>query len=454
MNQIIQKLKTREVLAYALTTAAGLGTTLCTSFISGYWTDVVGISAAAVGVIMLFARIFDGVTDVVMGAIIDKTHTKYGKAKPWLLIGSIGLIISSTLIFYTPDLPATGKIIYASIMYILVFAIFGTMTGVATPTLVNLMTTDTNDRFKLGSWFFAMMFLTSMLLSFGLNVITALGGGQKGYFEFALLCNIIAAVILVFCWFNIKERHGQEVMEKREKVTVKEFLATIFGNKYFLLVTGIYFLNNVSSGVIAGSTYYYVVYILKDINAFAILNIASYLPCIIGTLIGPSLGKKIGICRLVVIGNIITAIAYAAMLFNPGNTLYITVCIAIGSFANGPACAVLSPFNAMAADYGEYKHGVARPAVYSAGTSVGTKVGVGVGGVVFSFILAATGFDGMAETQTALANTGIISSYVIAPVVAMLLFVVLVIPFFKLEKEYPTISEELKRRHTASNVLE
>lgn len=443
-----QKLRNREVLGYSLINVAAIGMTVCSSFLQGFWTDVVGISAATVAVILLAARIFDGVSDIFMGAIIDKTHTKNGKAKPWVLIGSIGLILSSTLVFYVPTgLPMTGKVIYSAVMYFLVFAIFGTMVNVASPTLVNLITTDTEDRFKLGSWFFSMMFIVGLALSFGLNIVTAFGGGAHGYLMMALICNSVAIISLIFAWLSIKERNGQEVLEKQEKVSVKEFLATIFDNKYFLLVTGIYFLNNISAGVIAGSTYYYVAYILNDFGFFAILNIASYLPCIVGTFLGPKLAEKFGVCRVVVVGNIITAIAYLAILLNPTNVPFITACIAIGSFANGPACAVLAPFNAMAADYGEYKHGVARPAVYSAGTSVGTKLGVGVGGMLFSVVLAVTGFDGLADIQPAIANTGIIVSYVVTPAVAMLLFDLLVLPFFKLEKEYPMINEELKKRH-------
>lgn len=448
-----QKLLNREVLGYSLINVATIGLTVCNSFLQGFWTDVVGISAATVAVILLVARIFDGVSDIFMGAIIDKTHTKNGKAKPWVLIGCVGLILASTFIYYVPtSLPMTGKVIYSTIMYFLVYVLFGTMVNVASPTLVNLITTDTEDRFKLGSWYFSMMFIVGLALSFGLNLVTAFGGGSHGYLMMSLICNVVAVLGLLFSWFTVKERNGQEVLEKQEKVSVKDFLATIFDNKYFLLVTGIYFLNNISAGVIAGSTYYYVAYILKDFGFFAVLNIASYLPCIVGTFIGPKLAEKFGVCRIVVVGNIITAIAYLAILLHPANVPFITVCISIGSFANGPACAVLAPFNAMAADYGEYKHGVARPAVYSAGTSVGTKIGVGVGGMLFSIVLAATGFDGLAEIQSAIVNTGIIVSYVVTPAAAMLLFDLLVLPFFKLEKEYPRISEELMKRHAKREV--
>lgn len=447
MNEKRQALKTREVLAYACTNIVTMGTILISSFISGYWTDIVGIAAATVGMIMLVARIFDGVSDIIMGVIIDKTHTKYGKAKPWFLIGAAGLMVCSTLIFSTPDISMGGKIAYAAVMYCMVTAVFATMTSVAAPTLVNLMTTDTNERFKLGSWFFSMMFLVSMILGFGLNVILALGGGQAGYFKFALICNGIAAVTMIFCWFNIKERHGQEVIEKKEKISVKDFLATIFSNKYFLLVTGMYFITNIANGFSGGAMYYYVMYVLENPTAFGVLSMAGYGACIIGTLIAPSIGRRVGVTKLVLIGNFITIVCYLAMLANPSNLTYITVLLCIGSFTNGPACSVLSPYNAMAADYGEYKTGVARPAVYSAGTSVGTKLGMGIGGVMFSFILAAIGYNGMAEVQSSATITGITLSYYIVPTVMMVINTLLTVPFIKFEREYEGIRTELETRH-------
>ena len=441
-------LKNREIFAYACTSVVPMGSILVTSFISGYWTDVVGISIAVVGMIMLLSRIFDGVSDIIMGLIIDKTHTKYGKAKPWLLIGAVGVMVTSTFIFNTPNIAMTGKIVYAGVMYCLIFAVFGTMTGVACPTLINLMTTDQNDRFKMGSWYFSMMFLASMILGFGLNVITALGGGQSAYFKVALLCNVVAALLMVYVWCTIKERQGQEVLEKQKKVTVKDFLTTIFRNKFFLLVTAMYLVTNISSGVVGGAMYYYVMYVMQNPTAFGVLSMASYGACVLGTLVAPTIGNKVGVTKLVIISNLLTAAAYFIILINPSNLMWVAVWMTIGSFTNGPACAVLAPYNAMAADYGEYKTGVARPAVYSAGTSVGTKVGVGLGGVLFSFLLAFAGYDGMAEIQPTTALTCMTFSYIVIPAICMLVNNILTVPFFKLERQTEEISKTLAERHS------
>lgn len=439
-----KRLSNREVLAYALTSAAGLGGILVTSFISGYWTDYVGISIAVVGTIMLLCRVIDGISDLIMGVIIDKTHTKYGKAKPWLMIGAVGNMICSSLIFKTPDFSMTGKIIYGTVLYILVFAVFGTMSGVASPTLVNLITTDEHDRFKLGSWAFSALFIVEMLVGFGLNVAVALG--NDGFFKLSLIANGISAIILVFCWFNIKERHGQEEL-RREKVTLKEFFVTLFNNKYFLLVTIVYLLTNISAGVAMGATFYYVIYILKNPAAFGLLSVVSYVPCIISTALGPIYSKKFGILKLVIVCNIFTIIPGTLCIVAPDKMLYVMVMTAIASFFNGPMCAILSPLNAMAADYGEYKNGIARPAVYSSGTSVGTKIGMGIGTAIAAFILAVVGFDGMAEVQNGTVNVAIVLVYFGIPELMLAIETFLLVPFKKLFGEYDEITVELKKRH-------
>lgn len=442
------KLKAREVFGYSIITVATCGTILLSSFISGYWTDVVGFSAGTVAAILMFSRVFDGFSDLIMGAIIDKTHTRFGKAKPWLVIGCIGLIFSTTIIFATPNISMIGKIIFAAIAYNLACSVFATMTGVAAPTLINLMTTDTNDRFKLGSRYFTIMFLVTTILGFGLDAVYAFGGGQQGYLKFAILCNIVAAIALVYTSCTVKERNEQKVEQKVERVKVKEFIATIFGNKYFLLVALIYFTTNIMAGAVGGSTFYYVIYILKNPTAFGILTAVSYGSLMAGTFVAPWLGNKIGVTKLVIIGNIIAAIVNTLIILRPADIVWTSVFMGLSCFANGPASAVLAPYNAMAADYGEYTTGVARPAVYSAGTSVGTKLGAGVGGAMAAMLLQFAGYNGALEVQTALVNNVIIFTYVLIPTIIYIAVAVLVIPFKKLENDNEMISAELARRHS------
>ena len=446
MSDLNKKLTTRSFLAYAMIPVAGMGSTICASFLSGYWTDVVGISAAVVGIIMLVSRLLDGVSDILMGAIIDKTNTRQGKAKPWVIVGSIGITVVSILLFTTPNLSSSGKIIYGAVLYVLLYAVFGTMCGVASPALVNLMTTDTTERFKLSAWKFASMFIVMLGMSFGLTIITGFGGGQAGYTKFILLCSVVAIAGTIFCFVNIKEHQGQTVVEKKEKVSLLEFLKTIFGNKYFLLTMGIYFSVNFANGAFAGCMYYYVMYVMKNPTAFAVLNIATYVPCILASIVGPQIGQKIGVTKMVIICNVLMIIAIALIIFNPTNLVYVGILFALSGLFNGPACAVLDLYNAMAVDYGAYTTGVARPAVYSAGTSVGIKIGTGLGGAVFSFVLAAIGFNGLADVQTPAVENGIVISFIAAYVIAYVLYTLLVIPFAKLEKEYPAMSEELQKR--------
>ena len=447
MKKIKNEVGAFETFAYGICPLAAVGTTICSSYLSTFWTNVVGIPIAVVGVILLGARIFDGITDVVVGELIDKTNTRFGKAKPWLLAGQIGVLLSTLLLFLVPQMSMQGRTVYSTVFYILNVCIFGTMASVAAPTLVNLMTMNPQKRYQLGSMNFVVMFGVSMVASFLINLVEPLGGGQKGWINIVLLCSVIAVICIMICWNGIHERTGQKIEKKKDKIEAVEVVKAIVGNKYYIYVTGMYFFTNVSSGVVAAVTVYYALYILHSTAAFTVLMVASYLPCMAGTALAPWLSKRFGISRLVVGGNIITAAAYLAMLIAPENLMMLTVFTAIGSFANGPACAVLSPYCAMAADYGEYKTGVSRPGIYSGAASMGTKIGMGIGGAVAAGILAAAGFDGMAEVQTGAALTAIIFCYVVTPAAVMVINTFLCIPFFRLEKEHEKIiAANLERR--------
>ena len=121
------------------------------NYINIYYTDNVGISMGAVGMILMITKITDGVTDIVMGMIVDRTHTKLGKARPWVLAGGAGLAISIMMLFNCPgSLPGWFKVAFCALFYFLANPIFGTMTSVACGTMNNLLTADSKKRSVLG----------------------------------------------------------------------------------------------------------------------------------------------------------------------------------------------------------------------------------------------------------------------------------------------------------------
>lgn len=447
-----KRLSRFEVIAYALTTATGLGNMLCMTYLSSFWTDVLGISAATVGTILLLSRIFDGFTDIIMGNIIDNTNSKHGKAKPWLFVGSIGIFVTSIVLFSVPNsMGMTQKVVISFIVYTIMSVIFATMSGIACAALNNLITTDINDRVRLGSLYFVFYFALTILLSFGIVLIDPLGGGQGAWIKLCIIVGIISLICVTISWKGITERVHHKA-EKKKEGNFKEIIYEMTHNKYFFYTMGIYMCINIYNAMVLGVGVYYALYIMKDVKAFTILTIASYAPCLLGTAVTPTFVQKFGLGRVVFIGNALTIAGYALIAVNPRNIIWASIFIAIGGFGSGAISANINPFCAMAADYGEYKLGKAMPGVYSGACSFGTKVGSALGGAAYGFILAAAGYNGLAETQTTSAQAAIIGCYALAPAILTVAILLLSIPFTKLEKEYPHIIDELTKRRESKEV--
>src|SRR5699024_7419069 len=167
--------------------------TFIASFLTIYLTDTVGISVGIIGTIVLLAQLFDGLTDLFMGSIIDNTNSKMGKARPWIFWTApiLGLLIFA--LFNVPSvLNGTGRIVYVSIVYILVSAVFYTANNVAYSSFTSFMTTDPKERVSLGSFrFIFAVFAVLFINSFTIVFVEKFGDGQTGWTRVALLYGIL-----------------------------------------------------------------------------------------------------------------------------------------------------------------------------------------------------------------------------------------------------------------------
>lgn len=188
-----KRLSKKEIISYGMASpAVNIGALICGSFLPMYFTDIAGIPAAAVGMIFLVARIFDGISDILMGVLIDKTKTKMGKAKPWILVGGLFSGFSAALLFNVPHIGTTGMIIYGTVLYFVFTGIFNTMTGVGVSTSVALITDNVADRTALGASFQTIQSMTSLVISMSaMPLVTVFGGGQKGWTVFMILAVLL-----------------------------------------------------------------------------------------------------------------------------------------------------------------------------------------------------------------------------------------------------------------------
>lgn len=439
------RLSKKEIISYGMASpAVNIGALICSSFLSMYFTDIAGIPAAAVGMIFLIARIFDGITDIIMGIIIDKTKTKMGKAKPWILVGGLFSGFSAALLFNVPKIGTTGMIIYGTVLYFIFTGIFNTMTGVGVSTSVALITDNMEDRTALGASFQTIQCVTSLIISVSaVPFVTMFGGGQKGWTVFLILALLVGYVFLYVFMKNTKERHYVEA-KKGEKIGLGVSLKALFTNQYFLCTTGIGLLLNLQLAMVGSTGIYYANLVLKNPVIFSLMSVAMYAPKFFGIPLCVPIMNKFGARNVTIAGLLVVAAGMGSILFAPKSVTVVFIALLLKGLGTCPLLASFNVYTSAAADYGRYKTKLPLQSIYFSGTSFGNKVGAGLGGAVLGGLLAFVGYNGLAETQTVMALTGIKYIYVFGAIVPCILMILLLLPLGKLEKMRPEIEDGLR----------
>ena len=438
------KLGLGEKVSYGFGNLAGnLLLTTANTFISFFYTDVAGIAVATVGFILLAGRFLDGVADLTMGVIVDKTKTKHGKARPWLLWLAIPYAVSLILMFTAPDLSSNGKIAYAFVTYIFGMLMF---TGTATPynVLSALISQDQNDRSQLSSFRSMFGFLGALILSvITMPLVKSFGDGKKGWLIVAIIYGIASTVMYIMCFKNTKERVTAPIEES--SFSIKDGLKTLLKNKYWAILVVSIIVIFISAGL-GGVNIYYAQYVLGDPNLVGVIGTASFLPIIAGSFLAAPVLKKFGKRNTALGGIILTIVGSLPMVIAPTDITMIIVGLVIKGL--GSAGFLVSAF-AMLGDtveYGQWKHGIRIEGLTFAAEGFAEKVGTGLGGAVLGAILGVGGYIGGQATQSASAILAMKVSFAYAPIV-IAVFTAVLLYFYDLDKIYPKIVSELKERN-------
>ena len=222
---------------------------LVTSFVMIYLTDTVGLNSGVIGVLIAVARVFDGISDVIFGNLMDKTHTKMGKARPWMLWTQIGNCICLVLLFSVPmGMGQTAQYAYFFITYVLLNVIFYTANNIAYASLTSLITKNTNERVQMGSIRFMFSLGTNVVVSsVTVGLVSTLGGGAAGWRNVAIIYAVIALIVNTISVFSVKELSPEELSEGTtatmdEKIPFVESLKLLAKNKYFIMIAIFYVL--------------------------------------------------------------------------------------------------------------------------------------------------------------------------------------------------------------------
>ncbi|HZH61160.1 MAG TPA: MFS transporter [Metabacillus sp.] len=415
-------------------------------FIVFFYTDVVGIAASVVGTILLFSRVFDGVTDVLMGYVIDRTNSKHGKARPWLLWLCIPFAVSAVLLFMVPNGSTTWQVIYIAVTYNVVCLVY---TGLNVPygTLNSLMTQDQYQRSVLNVFRMSFTMIGILIVSnLTLPLANFFGGDQSGWVYTFLLFGTIGSILFFITFKTTKERVKPSVeTEKNTKVPLKESLKTLSKNKYWGLVTTFIIFTFIWNSLNAGSLVYFAQYILESPVLVGLISTVFTVFTLIGMVVVAPITKRFGKRNAVMVGIIITLIGYLIMLIDPTNITILIVSAIIRGIGKAPINGSMFALLADTIEYGEWKTGIRNEGMVYSGGSMGIKIGNGLGTAIIGWVLAFGGYIGGQADQAQSALLSISSLFIYIPMgISVILFILLA--FYDLDKKYPSIVVDLEAR--------
>lgn len=382
------------------------------AFVMIYLTDTMGMNAGIVGTLMMFSKIFDGVTDIFFGSMIDKTHSRLGKARPWMLYAYIGCAILLVAIYSVPSvISTTAQYAWFFITYSMLNAVFYTANNIAYSALTALITKNGHERVQIGSIRFIFAFSTSVLIqSVTVGLVSHFGGGASGWRTVAIIYAIIGLLVNSFSVFSVKELppeelalEGEDVSETEgEKISLLDSLKLLIANKYYLIICGVYICCQVSSALTAMGIYF-MTYVLGDANLLGSFSVAMNAPIIIGLLLTPAIVKKAkGIYKINLSGYVLATV-FRALVIVTGLARNVPLMLAFTALAYIGTSPLQGDLNALIAICSEYtwrtKGKRIDGTMYSC-TSLGTKIGGGVGTALGGWLLAAGGYVRNAAVQT------------------------------------------------------
>ena len=414
------------------------------TFLVYFYTDVVGIAAGLIGTIMLFSRIFDGVTDVVMGLALDKTRSKHGKARPWLLWLAVPFAIAAVLLFTVPDVGATTQIAYIVLTYNLALLIY---TAVEIPhgTLGALITDDQHQRSVLNIAKMVGAYVAIITISnVTLPIVDFFGGGQSGWVSTFVLYGAVAAAIYVITFRSTTERTRPAQADPQDgQASAKDRVLALVRNEYWLIATLVLLLMYIYNAMTSGVAIYYAENVLGAPTLVGVVTTALTLATLAGTLFMLPIARRFGKRNTALAGCLVAVVGSLIILIEPTSTSAVMVGQVVRGLGKAAVMGVTFAMLADTMEYGEWKTGVRIEGLIYSGASMGIKIGTGLGSGLIGWGLALSGYAGTRVVQDAEAVTMISVMFIWVPVGVSLLMAVL-LALFRLDKQYPRILAELQ----------
>lgn len=443
-----EKIGVGEKLAYGCgDLASNLVMVLTGTYISFFYTDALGLNVGIVGTLILISRFFDGFTDIIMGFIMDKTKSKHGKARAWMLWLAIPFGVCTALLTMVPDLGNVGKYIYVFISYNVVTTFLYTAINIPYGALNSLMTRDQTQRESINVFRMTMAQIGGLIINAcTLPFINAVGGStnQSSWMIVSSVYGFIAAALFLLCFAKTKERVNL-VSDEDRKIGFIKTLKLMMKNDAWLLICAIWIVNILGMAIGMGVGVYYAKYILHNEAYFGFLAVIQQGVSIVLMAMMMPFVKRFGKRNVALVGTIISLISQLLIIVNPASFSWLVVCNIVKGIGSAPLMATLFAMMADSIEYGHWKTGVRIEGTLYSATTFGAKVGGGVGMVAATTVLGMAGYNGALAVQSESALRAISNLYIYAPIIFLVILPILYC-FYKLDKQYPQVIKELTER--------
>ncbi len=478
MHSETQKISVKEKIGFSLGDGAAnlIFQTMMLLQLS-FYTDTFGLTAGAAAALFLIARLWGAVADPIMGAIGDRTKTRWGKFRPWILWTAVPFGIVGYLAFTTPDFSASGKLVYAYITYLLLMTVYSA-NNIPYSALSGVITGDMEQRTSLSSFRFVLVVLATLAIQgFALPMVNHFGQGDsaKGYQITMGIFSAIAVLFFITTFATTKERIKPA---PQQKTSLKQDIADLFTNRQWVIMFFVFVFMFIFLAIRNGILLYFFKYYLDvesqkvflesldkglfgllgtmgmtaasaDIagNTFSVINIFSQIASLLGIALSKPLATRFGKRDAFRSWLIISGIFAALFVIAPPTGILLTCILSIlFNFSWGVTMPLPWAMMADVADYGEWKTKRRATGIVFAGVVIGLKVGLAIGGFLAGQLLSLYGYVSNVA-QSAGALRGIRLTVSIYPVIALALCVIaLFIYGINRKVEYQMQDELAERR--------
>ena len=421
-----KKLSLREKLAYGLGDSAAnlVGVTQAT-FLLYFYTDVFGISARTAGTILLVSRVIDALNDPIVGMLADRTSTRWGRYRPWILWTAVPLASALVLCYTTPDLDDTGKIIWAIVTYNLLMIAYAT-NNIPYCALSGVMTSDTNERTNLASWrFLCAMGATLVVSMFTVDMVEIIGRGDTafGYQVTMVVWGAVAVLCFVTTFAFTRERVSPS---PRQHSSLRQDLSDLFRNGPWIALFALVALIYIQLALRSGSMLYYfrhyqqVPRLLDWVDNFGLFNGVGLAAVMVGVFLSNPLAKRFGKRSTFQVCLLVSAILMASFALLPRDSVAgLYTLQVLMQLVFGPTIPLLWAMMADVADFAEWKSGRRSTALAFASIVFATKLGFGIGAWLNGELLEWSGYSASGDQpELALRTINLLMS--VFPAIALL----------------------------------